>query len=110
MLPHAILGLSPVALATLIGICILGGSAKSTLGIGVPLLAVPLTAPFMDLPAIMAPLTVPIFATNLGQGALAALLLPAWPVPGARPIRAHHRPSADDPRRALLSPGLTAGK
>ena len=51
MLLHAILGLSPIALAALIGICILGGSAKGALGIGVPLLAVPLSAPFMDLPA-----------------------------------------------------------
>ncbi|MGD9617686.1 MAG: sulfite exporter TauE/SafE family protein [Alphaproteobacteria bacterium] len=83
MLLHAILGLSPAALAVLIGICILGGSAKGALGIGIPLLAVPLTAPFMDLPAVMALLTVPIFATNLGQAiegaGTRAALLRLWP-------------------------------
>jgi len=84
MLLHAILGLSPVALAALIGICILGGSAKGALGIGIPLLTVPLTAPFMDLPAVMALLTVPIFATNFGQavegGGTKAALLRLWPM------------------------------
>jgi uncharacterized protein len=83
MLLHAILGLSPATLAALIGICILGGAAKGALGIGIPLLAVPLTAPFMDLPAIIALLTVPIFATNLGQafdgGETGAALLRLWP-------------------------------
>ena len=84
MLLHAILGLSPAALAALIGICILGGSAKGALGIGIPLLAVPLTAPFMDLPAAIALLTVPIFATNLGQAiegtGTKAALLRLWPM------------------------------
>jgi uncharacterized protein len=84
MLLHAILGLSPAALAALIGICILGGSAKGALGIGIPLLAVPLTTPFMDLPAIIALLTVPIFATNLGQAiegtGTKAALLRLWPM------------------------------
>jgi uncharacterized protein len=84
MLLDAILGLSPAALAALIGACILGGSAKGALGIGIPLLALPLTAPFMDLPAIMALLTVPIFATNLGQAfegaGTRAALLRLWPM------------------------------
>jgi uncharacterized membrane protein YfcA len=84
MLLHAILALPPAALAALIGICVLGGSAKGALGIGIPLLAVPLTAPFMDLPAVMALLTVPIFATNLGQAiegaGTRAALLRLWPI------------------------------
>jgi uncharacterized membrane protein YfcA len=84
MLLHAILGLSPAALAALIAICILGGSAKGALGIGIPILAVPLSAPFIDLPAIMALLTVPIFATNLGQAfegtGTGAALLRLWPM------------------------------
>lgn len=84
MLLHTLLGLSPAALAALIGICILGGAAKGALGIGIPLLAVPLTAPFMDLPAIMGLLTVPIFATNLGQAiegtGTRAALLRLWPM------------------------------
>src|SRR5689334_17125770 len=84
MLLHAILGLSPVALAALIGICILGGSAKGALGIGVPLLAAPLGASFMELPSIMALLTVPIFVTNLGQaiegGGTGAALRRLWPI------------------------------
>src|SRR3954452_17479509 len=83
MLLHAILGLSPDALVALIGICILRDSAKGALGIGIPLLAVPLTAPFMELPAVMALLTVPIFVTNLGQavegGGTRAALLRLWP-------------------------------
>jgi uncharacterized protein len=84
MLLHAILGLSPAALAALIGVCILGGSAKGALGMGIPLLAVPLTAPFMDLPAVMALLTMPILATNLGQAiegaGTRAALLRLWPI------------------------------
>jgi uncharacterized membrane protein YfcA len=84
MLLHVILGLSPAALAALIGICILGGTVKGALGIGLPLLAVPLTALFMDLPAVMALLTVPIFATNLGQAiegtGTRAALLRLWPM------------------------------
>jgi uncharacterized membrane protein YfcA len=84
MLLHAILGLSPAALAALIGICILCGSAKGALGIGIPLLVVPLTAPFMDLPAVIALVAVPIFATNLGQAiegtGTKAALLRLWPM------------------------------
>jgi uncharacterized membrane protein YfcA len=84
MLLHAILGLSPAALVALIGIFILGGSAKGALGIGIPLFAVPLAAPLLDLPADMALLTVPIFATNLAQaiegGGTGAALLRLWPI------------------------------
>lgn len=84
MLLHAILSLPPTALAVLIAVCVLGGSAKGALGIGIPLLAVPLTAPFLELPAIIALLTVPIFATNLGQAiegeGTPAALLRLWPM------------------------------
>ena len=84
MLLHAILSLPPAALAALIAVCILGGSAKGALGIGIPLVAVPLTAPFLDLPVVIGLLSVPIFATNIGQaiegGGTPAALLRLWPM------------------------------
>jgi hypothetical protein len=84
MLLRALLGLPPAALAALIGICILYGPAKGVLGRGIPLLAVLLTAPFMDLPAVMALPAVPIFVTNLGQTIEGAgtgpALLRLWPI------------------------------
>jgi len=43
MLIHAILALSPLAVAGLVAAFILGGTAKGALGIGLPLVAVPLT-------------------------------------------------------------------
>ena len=84
MVLHAIINLSPTALCALVAVCILGGSAKGALGIGIPLLAVPLTAPFMELPAVIGLLTVPIFATNLAQAVegdgTPAALLRLWPM------------------------------
>jgi uncharacterized protein len=84
MLVNAILNLSLPALAVLFAVCMLGGSAKGALGIGIPLIAVPLSAPFLELPAVIALLTVPIFATNIAQalegGATFAAISRLWPI------------------------------
>lgn len=84
MLLNAILNLSPEAFAGLVAVFILGGSAKGALGIGIPLVAVSLSAPFLELPAVIALLTVPIFATNIGQalegGGTLAALRRLWPM------------------------------
>ncbi len=84
MVVDALLNLSALAFAGLIAVCILGGSAKGALGIGIPLVAVPLTAQFMELPAVIALLAVPIFATNIGQamegGGTLAALRRLWPM------------------------------
>jgi uncharacterized membrane protein YfcA len=84
MLAQAILNLSPAAAVGVFAACVLGGSAKGALGIGIPLVAVPLTTQFLDLPAAIALLAVPMFATNVtqafeGGGTLAALHR-LWPV------------------------------
>jgi uncharacterized membrane protein YfcA len=84
MLAQAILTLPPAALAGLVAACLLGGSAKGALGIGIPLVAVPLTAQLLELPAAIGLLTVPMFATNVtqaieGGGTLAALQR-LWPM------------------------------
>jgi uncharacterized membrane protein YfcA len=78
MLTHAILNLPPLAVAGLIAIFIVGGSAKGALGIGLPLISVPLTAQFLDLPAVIGLLTVPMVATNIGQALEGGDTLPAF--------------------------------
>ena len=62
MLTHAILALSPLAVAGLAVAFIVGGA----LGVGLPLVAVPLTAQFLDLPVVIGLLSVPMLATNIG--------------------------------------------
>lgn len=84
MLVQAILNLSPPALAGVAAACLLGGSAKGALGIGIPLIAVPLTVQILELPAAIALLSVPMFATNVtqafeGRGTPAALHR-LWPL------------------------------
>lgn len=84
MLLQAILNLPSPAVVALIAVCLLGGSAKGALGIGIPLVAVPLTTQFLELPAVIALLTVPMFATNIGQaiegGGTLAALYRLWPM------------------------------
>ena len=84
MLLEALLNLPPAAVAGLVAACMLGGSAKGALGIGIPLVAVPLTATFLELPAVIALLTVPMFATNIGQalegGGTLAAVYRLWPM------------------------------
>jgi uncharacterized membrane protein YfcA len=87
MLTHAIFALSPLASAGLIVIFIVAGSTKGALGIGLPLVAVPLTAQFLELPAVVGLLAVPMVATNIGQALESGGTLPAlyrlWPMLGA---------------------------
>jgi hypothetical protein len=66
MLIQAILALSPLAAAGLVAAFIVGGTAKGALGIGLPLVAVPLTVQFLDLPVVIGLLSVPMLATNIG--------------------------------------------
>jgi uncharacterized membrane protein YfcA len=84
MLIHAILALSPLAVAGLVAAFILGGTAKGALGIGLPLVAVPLTVQFLDLPVVIGLLSVPMLATNIGQVLESGGTLPAlyrlWPM------------------------------
>jgi uncharacterized membrane protein YfcA len=67
MIIHAILGLPPLALAGLVAVFVLGGVVKGVTGVGLPLVLVPLTAQFLDVPAAVALLTVPMVATNITQ-------------------------------------------
>jgi uncharacterized membrane protein YfcA len=84
MLTDAILALSPPAVAGLVAVLIVGGSAKGALGIGLPLVSVPLTAQFLDLPVVIGLLSVPMIATNIGQALESGGTLPAlrrlWPM------------------------------
>jgi uncharacterized membrane protein YfcA len=84
MLTDAILALSPSAVAGLVAVLIVGGSAKGALGIGLPLVSVPLTAQFLDLPVVIGLLSVPMIATNIGQALESGGTLPAlrrlWPM------------------------------
>jgi len=84
MLSEALLNLSPVAALALLAAFILGGSIKGALGIGIPLVVVPLTAQFLELPAAVGLVTVPMFATNIGQALESGGTLPAlrrlWPM------------------------------
>ena len=87
MLTRAILDLPMLAVAGLLAVLVLGGSAKGALGIGLPLVSVPLTAQFLDLPVVIGLLTVPMIATNIGQafegGGTAAALRCLAPIIGA---------------------------
>ena len=69
MLTQAILALSPWAWAALVVAFLCGGVVKGLVGIGLPLVLVPLTTQFLDAPAAIALLTVPMIATNIGQAA-----------------------------------------
>ena len=84
MLTHALASLSPVAGAALLAAFVLGGSVKGALGIGIPLVIVPLTAQFLELPAAVGLVTVPMFVTNIGQavesGGTLLALRRLWPM------------------------------
>ena len=84
MLTQALASLSPVAAVALLAAFILGGSVKGALGIGIPLVIVPLTAQFLELPAAVGLVTVPMFVTNIGQAVESGGTLPAlrrlWPM------------------------------
>jgi len=79
-----VLGLSLAAVAgSFIGL-FLGGFSKGALGVGLPLIAVPVLAFFMPVPEALVILTVPIFVTNIWQalqgGNLRVVLKRFWPM------------------------------
>jgi uncharacterized protein len=67
MLTKAILDLSPPADAALAAALVFGGVVKGALGIGLPLVLVPLTAQLLALPVAVALLSLPIVAANIRQ-------------------------------------------
>ena len=69
MLTQAVLSLSPLIWAALALACLFGGVVKGVVGVGLPLVLVPLTTQFLDVPAAIALLTVPMIATNIAQAA-----------------------------------------
>ena len=87
MLTRAILDLPLLGALGLLVVLVLGGSAKGALGIGLPLVSVPLTLQFLDLPVVIGLLTVPMVATNIGQafegGGTILALRRLWPIIGA---------------------------
>lgn len=87
MLTKAILSLPLFVKVGLFAALVAGGVVKGVIGIGLPLLLVPLTAQFLDLPVAVALLSVPMVATNLGQAMEGGRTLPAvWrlaPILGA---------------------------
>jgi uncharacterized membrane protein YfcA len=87
MLTAALLDLPLLAALGLLLVLVLGGSAKGALGIGLPLVSVPLTAQFLHLPVVIGLLTVPMVATNIGQafegGGTMLTLRRLWPMLGA---------------------------
>jgi uncharacterized membrane protein YfcA len=83
MLVRAILGLPLLAVLGLLTILILGGSTKGALGIGLPIISVPLAAQFLDLPLAIGLLAVPMVSTNIAQAFESGGTMPAlrrlWP-------------------------------
>src|SRR5258708_19587969 len=69
MILHAILGLSPLALAALFAVFVFGGLVKGVTGVGLPLVLVPLTTQFVDVPVAVALVSVSMVATNVVQSA-----------------------------------------
>jgi hypothetical protein len=68
------------AVAVIVGAAglFLGGFAKGALGLGLPLIAVPILALSMPIPKALAILTVPIFVTNIWQSLQGGNLGPVW--------------------------------
>jgi hypothetical protein len=69
MILHAIIGLPYFALAGLTAVFVLGGVVKGVTGVGLPLVLVPLTAQFIDIPVAVALVSVPMVVTNITQAA-----------------------------------------
>jgi uncharacterized protein len=84
MLTAALLHLPIPAWCGLLLVLAFGGAVKGAIGVGLPLLSVPLLTQFLDLPAAMGLLTAPLLATNVGQALegreTAAALGRLWPV------------------------------
>ncbi len=67
MLTHEVLALPLPALAGLIAVFVFGGVVKGVVGVGLPLLLVPLSAQFIDVPAAVALVSIPMVVANLTQ-------------------------------------------
>ncbi|MFL5269081.1 MAG: hypothetical protein ACJ8AH_21230 [Stellaceae bacterium] len=67
MVTQAILALSWATVLGLVAALIFSGVVKGVLGVGLPLILVPLNTQFLDVPVAVALLTVPMIATNIGQ-------------------------------------------
>jgi uncharacterized protein len=67
LLTRAILDLSVPADAGLVAVLVVGGVVKGALGVGLPLVLVPMTAQFLALPVAVALLTLPMVAANVRQ-------------------------------------------
>ncbi len=78
------LSLSIAALAGSFFGLLLGGFSKGALGLGLPLIAVPILSMFMPIPQALAILTVPVFITNIWQamqgGNLGTVVKRFWPM------------------------------
>lgn len=79
-----LLSLSIAAIAGSFFGLLLGGFSKGALGLGLPLIAVPILSMFMPIPQALAILTVPVFITNIWQamqgGNLGAVIKRFWPM------------------------------
>lgn len=79
--------LTAIALAGSVVGLVLGGLSKGALGLGLPLIAVPIIALFMPVPQALALLTVPILVTNIWQslqgGNLGVVWRRFWPMAAA---------------------------
>ncbi len=84
MLTDALMSLPVAACAGLVAIFVLGGMVKGALGIGLPLVLIPLATQFLELPAAVALLTLPMVATNISQAAegghTGAAIRNLWPI------------------------------
>lgn len=87
MLTHTIFTLHPLALAGIALVVTIGGTAKGMLGTGLPLVAVPLLAQFIELPVVVALLSVPTVTANVVQALEGGSIVPTvrrlWPIMAA---------------------------
>ncbi|HSO06947.1 MAG TPA: sulfite exporter TauE/SafE family protein [Pelomicrobium sp.] len=78
------LALGPLALAVCAMALFAGGFSKGAVGIGLPLVSVPLIATFVSVPKALALLTIPLFVTNIWQclhgGHFPHVLRRFWPM------------------------------
>jgi uncharacterized membrane protein YfcA len=80
----ALLDLSPWADAAVVAMFVLGGIVKGVIGVGLPLLLVPLTSPFLGVPVAVALVSVPMVIANIDQclegGGTVAVVRGLWPI------------------------------
>jgi uncharacterized membrane protein YfcA len=67
MIIQAILALPAAALVSLVAVFVLAGMVKGATGVGMPLVLIPLTTQFVDVPIAVALISVPMVATNIAQ-------------------------------------------